>query len=170
MKAALRKMEYHVPTAACLTSLASWGLDPSSRALVLSDNSLYSLKCAVQHFALRLCQSCAIVDCTIQRAKQKGCLLPAPPSTVVRPMTARGLEFCLKDPILESHMSSHFAALKGAEKREDRISIMKQLSELGLGELKESRRRNRGQTRWSQHFAFPSVWSTSFHKRSSQFV
>ena len=152
MKAALGKMEYHVPTAACLTCLASWGLDPSLRTLVLSDNSI---KCAMQHFALRLCQSCAIVDSTIQRVKQKGCNLPAPPSTGVRPMTARVLEICLKDPILESHMSSHFAALKGAEKSEDRISIMKQLSDLGLGELKESRRRNGGQTRCVEFHRFP---------------
>lgn len=45
-------------------------------------------------------------------------------------MTARVLEAGLKDPILESHISWRFAALKGAEKSDERISTMKQLSEL----------------------------------------
>ena len=41
MKAALGKMEYHVPTAACLTALASWAVEPSSQSFVLSDLALW---------------------------------------------------------------------------------------------------------------------------------
>ena len=96
MKSALGKMEYHVPTTACLTSLASWALSPPSLSNALRDNSI---KCAVLYFALRLCQSCAVVDSTIRRIQGRQKLPPAAhslPSQQVRPLTARVLETCRK--------------------------------------------------------------------------
>ena len=147
MKSALGKMEYHVPTTACLTSLASWALSPPSLSNALSDNSI---KCAVLHFALRLCQSCAVVDSTIRRIQARQKLPPAAhslPSQQVRPLTARVLETCRKDPILETHLTCHFAMLRGADKRQDRLALLNELVRLGLGEIKEKRRRHGGEGR-----------------------
>jgi len=139
-KAAIGKMEYHMPTAACLATLASCALDPASFSPTMDDNAI---KCAVQHFVLRVCYSCTIVDATVHRlhVKPKAGQATFSPRAAVRPMTARVLEICLKNPILESHLSSHFGTLKGAYKSQDRIAVMKELEHLGLGEVKEARRK-----------------------------
>ena len=55
MKSALGKMEYHVPTAACLASLASCALEPASFSPVMDDNVM---KCSVRHFVLRVPHLC----------------------------------------------------------------------------------------------------------------
>ena len=125
-KAAIGKMEYHMPTAACLATLASCALDPASFSPTMDDNAI---KCAVQHFVLRVCYSCTIVDATVHRlhVKPKAGQATFSPRGAVRPMTARVLEICLKNPILESHLSSHFGTLKGAYKSQDRIAVMKEL-------------------------------------------
>lgn len=138
-KAALGKMEYHIPAAACLTGLAAGRLAESNFSQTLPDNAV---KCAIRHFDLRVGQTCAIiVDSTVRRShvqqKQNA-------TTRTRPMAARVLESCLKDPILESHMSLNFSALKGAHKSTERRALMEELQERGLGDVKESRRRGGG--------------------------
>lgn len=153
MKSALGKMEYHIPNAACLSSLAAAALGSSSVLPLLDDNSI---KASFRHFALRVCQTCAIVDSTVCRMQHRQKGLPSNPLALpsVRPMAARVLETCLKNPILESHLSSHFSAFKGADKSEERISLMQELQRLGLGEVKEARRRQGGQTRCVEFHRF----------------
>eukprot|EP00435_Cladocopium_sp_Y103_P055477 s46_g18.t1 len=70
-------------------------------------------------------------------------------------MTARVLEACQKNPILESHMSSHFSALKGADKRHERQAIMEELHRLGLGDMKEAKRRQGGESRCMEFHRHP---------------
>lgn len=153
-KAAIGKMEYHMPTAACLATLASCALDPASFSPTMDDNAI---KRAVQHFVLRVCYSCTIADATVQRlhVKPKAGQATFSPRGAVRPMTARVLEICLKNSILESHLSSHFGTLKGAYKPQDRIAVMKEFEHLGLGEVKEARRKPGGQSRSMEFHRFP---------------
>ncbi|CAK9108613.1 unnamed protein product, partial [Durusdinium trenchii] len=73
----------------------------------------------------------------------------------VRPMAARVLETCLKDPILETHLSTHFAMLRGSAKREDRLALLNELVRLGLGDLKEKKRRQGGTGRYVEFHRCP---------------
>ena len=77
MKSALGKMDYHIPTAACLASLASWAFVPPECLTVLDDDAV---KCAAYQYAHRVCLSCAVVDSTVCRfrAKQGPKKLPCP--------------------------------------------------------------------------------------------
>ena len=137
-KSALGKMEYHVPSSACLTSFAAASLaSMDSLHGFLDDNAI---KCALRHFDLRVMYSCSIVDSTVRQAPGKACGKGAAMQNKVKPMTVRVLEACVKDPILLSHMSHHFSCLKGSEKFEERVSILQQLERLGLGEVRETRR------------------------------
>jgi hypothetical protein len=156
MKSALGKMEYHVPTAACLSCLASCSLQPAASSTSLDDNAI---KASIRHFALCVCQSCAIVDSTVRTLHTKQKPGPRQPSSsrvkAPRRMTARVLEACPKNPILESHRSSHFSAPEGADKRHERQAIMEELHRLGLGDMKEAKRRQGGESRCMEFHRHP---------------
>ena len=93
-------------------------MQPSSSSTGLDDNAI---KASIRHFALRVCQSCAIVDSTAwnQHRKHKpGSSQPSTSSKAPCPMTAWVLEACSQ-----------------------RQAIMEELHCVGLGDMKEAKRR-----------------------------
>ena len=80
-RAALGKMEYHVPSAALLASLQDFAASQCS-AFELPD---HALKCAIRHFDLRVVHDCNVLDSEVAarsaaRGTQwlPGCYPPAP--------------------------------------------------------------------------------------------
>ena len=69
-KAALGKMEYHIPSAALLAALAASALGEDVQSSCVSDEAV---KCAARHYDLRVFQSCAVVDCTVSRQQPPAC-------------------------------------------------------------------------------------------------
>ena len=121
-------MEYHVPSAACLTGLAEFAMTGQPME-TLSDNAF---KCGVRHFDCRLFQSCAVMDAVI--AAKDG-QRPKPKSMVYRALTT-----CISNPILLSHLSDKISELKGAAKLDARVNLLRDLERQGLGVLRETRK------------------------------
>ncbi|CAE7271160.1 unnamed protein product, partial [Symbiodinium microadriaticum] len=142
-KASLGKMEYHVPTAACLTALVQFSAMQEEPTYVLSDNAV---KCGIRHFDMRVVHSCAVVDSEIS-AK----MLQAPASSrrpgspptqrAERTLPQRLLAACTKNPITMTEVGVHISSLKGAAKYDARLQLFQELQGLGLGEIKSTRRR-----------------------------
>ena len=151
-KSSLGKMEYRVPSAACLTFLATSALQAHPTDGVLDDNAM---KCALRHFDLRVVHTCSIIDACIRACARKASSSKAAASSAIRPTTARVLESCVKDPILFSHMSQRFVSLRGADKFDARLALLRELERLGLGQVKETRRRVNEDNRAVAFYRFP---------------
>ena len=150
-RAALGKMEYHVPSAACLTAFHSLtGLDSS----VLSDDAM---KCGIRHFDLRVVHDCNVVDSEATAMHGEPAASRVPVSAVKPPRTpvSRLLLACVKDPITLSDVGNHITSLQGATQAEERIKLLQSLAAMQLGEVREGRRLPGADTRSVSFHRFP---------------
>ena len=135
-QAAVRSMYYDLAEedeqggwgSACKAALGKMELVP--------DNAV---KCVLRHFDLRVFRTCSIVDSTIRSQQRVPRATPRSPAT--RPLTTRVLETCVKNPILHSDLSRDFSTFKGASGFQRRTEILQELARMGLGEVRETRRR-----------------------------
>ena len=99
-KAALGKMEYHLPSCAALTSLAEQALRPDAHCNVMSD---CSVKCGIRHYDMRVVHGCAVIDSEVRRlpSATQGRTGVTPMQT---PLRTTVLTKCMKDPIKLSEM------------------------------------------------------------------
>ena len=108
-KAALGKMEYHVPSCAALTWLAEQSLSLDSTSEHISD---CAIKCGIRHFDSRVFRGCAIID----REVRAHAVVPAGRrASVAVPLSFVPIILmkCVKDPIQLSEMSKRVACLQG---------------------------------------------------------
>ncbi|CAE8635708.1 unnamed protein product [Polarella glacialis] len=141
-KAALGKMEYHVPAAALLTGLAEKVLAGAEGGQELSDNAL---KCGFRRYDKRLFFGCAVVDYEAFLSKK-----PTQTGRCGRghiSLQARVLLSCAKDPITLTEMSQRMGDMKGAARFDARVAALRALEASGLGTIKETRRRIEGDQR-----------------------
>lgn len=124
-RAALGKMEYHVPSAACLT--AFHGL-PELNSCVLPDNAM---KCAIRHFDLRVVHDCNVVD-SEAIAMSGDPLAPGAPVRPPRSMHSRLLLACVKDPITLSDIGKHITSLQGAAQAQECNKLLQSLASMQL--------------------------------------
>ena len=104
-------MEYHVPSAATLTSFHEAAL---TRQPKISDAAI---KCAVRHFDPRVVHDCTVLDAEVQamfgRAPVQAC------------------------PITVADVSKHIAPLKGPAQPQARPDLLQELGRLGLGQVRQ---------------------------------
>ena len=141
-RAALGKMEYHVPSSACLTALQHFALCSEAAGYEIPDNAL---KCAIRHFDLRVVCSNNMVDSEIARQATRSAsgtrraLSPAP-VRAARSLETRLLTSCTKDPITSTDVGKAISSLRGAAHTDSRLTLLHKLAELGLGQIREGRR------------------------------
>ena len=138
-RAALGKMEYHVPTAALLTSFQDFASSQCS-TFGLPD---HALKCAIRHFDLRVVHDCNVLDWEVAarcagRAQCRGA--SPPPNREPRSLPARLLSSRTKDPITLTDVGAHLSNLKGSMHLEARMDLLRELADMGLGFIREGRR------------------------------
>ena len=117
-KASLGEMEYHVPTAACLTALVQFSAMQEEPTYVLSDSAV---KCGIQHFDMRVVHSCAVLDSeifakTLQAPASSRRPGSPPTQRAERTLPQRLLAACTKNPITMTEVGVHISSLKGAAK------------------------------------------------------
>ena len=102
--ASLGKMEYHVPSAALLSSFHDWAM-LGARDTCLPDNAM---KCGVRHFDLRVVHGCNLVDTEVadRCASSSARAGSPPPSRHARCLRSRLLSTCTKDPITLSDVGN----------------------------------------------------------------
>lgn len=119
-------MEYHVPSAATLTSFHEAALtrQPTHE---ISDAAI---KCAVRHFDPRVVHDCTVLDSEVQAMFGR-----APVQASSYP--SRLLCACVKGPITVADVSKHIAALKGPAHTQARPDLLQELGRLGHGQVRQ---------------------------------
>ena len=124
-----------MPSCAALTAFGEQALSNSEAGNVMSDNAI---KCGIRNFDIRVFQGCAIIDSEVRRQAPSASGHQASAPT---PLVATILQKCTRDPIQLSEISKRVARLQGCGKYQQRVAALREMQALGLGEVKETRRR-----------------------------
>ena len=116
-------------------SFIEWG--SMRRHIIMSDNAV---KCGIRHLDLRVFQGCAIIDSEVRLAAAEKSGAHRQPSTTT-PLLTTILQKCTRDPIQLSEMSKRAARLQGTENYQKRADALREMQQLGLGEIRKTRRR-----------------------------